>query len=109
MAKKANPIIEALRSAQSQTVAKDTVVIRPAVTFFSPGEWEKVVLAIAEAYPDLILDATQVTNSGLGKNGMPIKLAYFSARSDKAKNMPARNVTLFSSGKVVWTNLEPVA
>jgi len=79
------------------------------VTIFDPQEWGPLATKIAKAYPDLTVDADQVRKGGKTADGNPIKLAVFVAPRNRAEGIPSRNVTLYSSGKAVWTNLEAVA
>lgn len=79
------------------------------VTVFDPQKWGPLATAIAKSYPALTVDADQVRKGGKTADGNPIKLAVFVAPRNRAEGIPSRNVTLYSSGKAVWTNLEAVA
>ena len=101
-------ILSELKKAQAdaQELANSAV---PVTTMFDPQQWGPLATGIAKAYPDLSVDADQIRKGGKTADGNPVKLAVFVAPRNRAEGIPSRNVTLYSSGKAVWTNLEPVA
>ena len=77
------------------------------VTALAPKQFSALCKAIEAAYPDLTGDEQAVENAGVGKNGAAVKLAVYAR--PKGSGLPGANVTIYGSGKVVWTNLEPIA
>lgn len=77
------------------------------VTMVNPGKYEDLCAAIEEAYPDLAPDFQAVEKAGASANGA-IKLAVYKRNANKAEGLKAANVTIYGSGKVVWTNLAPI-
>ena len=101
-------IVDQLKQAQSDAKEMGNTAM-PFTSIFDPQDWEGLAEGIAQAYPDLSVDADQVRKGGKTADGNPVKLAVFVAPRNRAEGIPARNVTLYSSGKAVWTNLEPVS
>lgn len=76
------------------------------VTYFQLKDADKLCARIEKAYPDLMPDVKSVENAGVGRDGGPVKLAVY--KRGRMGGTPAGNVSLYSSGKAVWTNLEPI-
>ena len=103
-----NEMIAALKKAQKRTKAVTTQITRPEVIVFQPKTWETYLSKIAEAYPDLGLDLAAVENAGRAATGEPVKYAVLTRAKNPAEGIKAANVTLYSSGKAVFTNLAAV-
>lgn len=78
------------------------------VTFYDTHAFAKACAAIEAAYPDAVASEDAVIAAGVGRDGAPIKMAVYIRKANKAEGQKSANVTLYNSGKAVWTNLEPV-
>jgi len=96
----------ARNEARSKVLA---VAINPTkTTLFATKLADELCGQIEAAYPDLSPDLDAVRKAGAGKDGGPQKLAVYARKADKASGIKAANVTLYGSGKAVWTNCEPL-
>ena len=86
-----------------QTPVNPTQVTRIAI-----DDADKLCKAIEKAHPDLAPNFALVEAAGAGKSG-PQKLAVYTRPANKAEGLKAANVTIYGTGKVVWTNLDPVS
>ena len=78
------------------------------VTTFLAKDAEELCARIEQAYPDLQPDVNAVINAGAGADGKAQKLAVYTRPRNRAEGIPAANVTLYRSGKAVWTGLAPL-
>lgn len=103
------PATKDFKAAQKQT--KDLPRTAGGITTsnYDPKKWETACEAIEAAYPELQPDVQSVINAGKGKTGEPVRLATYKGAANRALNLPARNVVLYSSGKAVWTNLAQIS
>lgn len=102
-------VIAALKKAQKKTQPMNTQVTRPEVVHFQPKTWDKYLTKIMETYPDLEIDLQAVENAGRAATGEPVKYAVLKRGKNAAEGIKAANVTLYSSGKAVFTNLAAIA
>lgn len=100
--------IKDFKAAQKKASPLANTGAMPETTIIAPADWDKLCAKIEEAYPDLQPDFAAVVAAGKGKNGMAVKLAVYKAAGNKAAGLKSRNVTVYSSGKVIWTNLAPI-
>lgn len=97
--------------ANAHEAAKAKVVpqqVNPTVvTQYARKDFARLCKLIEKTYSDLAPSEAAVAAAGIGRDGDPIKMAVYTRKA--GNGLKASNVTLYCTGKAVWTNLEPVA
>lgn len=78
----------------------------PVTCSFDVEKWQDLALEVMQTYPDLKPNIKAIESAGAGSGGDAIVLAAFAAPKGGGKK--GRNVVMYYTGKVVFTNLDPV-